>query len=87
MVYNARTFSARVLNARATKNGLCRVLYNDSSGLQGSVATGKIFQGDVIVTQGRFFSRDVVKKLQVSLFCIVRRARYRCPSCLCYRPP
>ena len=46
---------------------------------------GRFFE-EVSVAQRRFFSCDVEKKLQVSLFCIVRRARYRCPSCLCYRP-
>ena len=37
-------------------------VYNASSGLQGSVATGKIFQGSVSVAQGRFFQRRCGKE-------------------------
>ena len=34
-----------------------------------------------------FFGGDMVRKPQVPLFYIVRRARYRCPNCLCSHPP
>ena len=48
---------------------------------------GRFFKVVPVLLREYCFSGDVVKKLQVSLFCMVRRAHYRCPSCLGYRPP
>ena len=62
-------------------------VYNASSGLQGCVAIGTFFEVVSVSIREGSFNCVVVKKFQVSLFCIIRRARYRCPSCLCYRPP
>ena len=46
---------------------------------------GRFFKVVSVSLREDFFSGDVVKKLQLSLFCIVRRARYRRLGCLCYR--
>ena len=51
------------------------------------VATGMIFKVVLVSRRTDFFSGDVVKKLQLSLFCIIRRIRYCLPVCACYRPP